>query len=87
MAPKKNSLRNLMLLTQLGMSVIVPILLCVYAGLYIEKRFDFNITLLLLFLGMLAGGRNAWLLVKKASALPDHKKEEADGSEGETDDF
>lgn len=61
---KKEVFRSLTLVTQLGISVMVPIFLCIFAGLMIDKYFHTSTTVWLLFLGMLAGGRNAYILAK-----------------------
>lgn len=61
---KKEVFRSLALLSQLGVSVMVPVFLCLFIGLTIDKKFGTSLTLILLILGILAGGRNAYILAK-----------------------
>lgn len=62
---KKSVFRSLSLVTQLGLSVITPIFLCIFAGSYIDSRFGTKSTVFLLILGTLAGGRCAYALVQR----------------------
>lgn len=57
--------RSLALITQLGISMLVPIFLCLAAGLWLDQKFDTWFTLPFLILGFLAGGRNVWILAKQ----------------------
>lgn len=61
---KKEVFRSLTLVTQLGISVMVPVFLCIFVGVMIDKYFHTSTTVWLLFLGILAGGRNAYILAK-----------------------
>ncbi len=72
----KSVFATLALVSQLGLSMIVPIVLCTYAGVWLENKFSFPFTIILIVLGILAGGRNVYILLKDAI-----KKE----PEGETD--
>ncbi len=62
---KKEVFRNLSLITQLGLHVMVPIFLCVLVGVWIDKEFGLSTTVVLLILGILAGGRNAYILAMR----------------------
>lgn len=63
---RKNSdiARSLALITQLGISMLVPVFLCVVLGLWIDRTFHTSLTLVFLVLGFLSGGRNVWILAK-----------------------
>lgn len=61
---KKEVYRSLALVSQLGISVMVPVFLCLFAGHMIDKYFDVSTILIFLVLGMLAGGRNAYILAR-----------------------
>ncbi|MBE5939476.1 MAG: AtpZ/AtpI family protein [Lachnospiraceae bacterium] len=61
---KKSVFRSLSLITQLGVSVMVPTFLCLAVGLFIDSKFSTWFSVPLLFLGLLAGGRNAYVLAK-----------------------
>ncbi len=60
----KSVFRSFALVTQLGLSVMVPIFLCLALGIYIDGKFSTWFTIPLLFAGILAGGRNAYILAK-----------------------
>ena len=61
---KKSVFRSLAMVTQLGLSVITPVLLCIFIGYQIDERFDTKILVPMLILGVLAGGQCAWRLVR-----------------------
>lgn len=62
---KKEVFRSLSLLTQLGISVMVPVFMCVAIGIFADKKLGTSfIVLIMLALGLLAGGRNAYILAK-----------------------
>lgn len=74
MKHSKNSYRNLTLITQLGISVIVPIFLCLFVGIWLDNRFSTWFTIPLLILGFLAGGRNAYIMAKDSIRMDERKK-------------
>ena len=53
-----------MLISHLGLTLMVPIFMCVIAGIFIDKRFGTSTLVWLLFLGIAAGMRNAYILLK-----------------------
>lgn len=73
---KKSVYKTLSLISQLGISMITPILLCVYGGLWLEEKFDIPVTIPLMILGILAGGRNVYALVRHANEDPEDKEDE-----------
>lgn len=62
---KKSVFRSLAMVTQLGLSVITPVFLCVFIGYQIDSRFGTKWMIPLLILGILAGGRCAWMMAVK----------------------
>lgn len=63
---KKSVYRSLALITQFGINMLVPIFLCVMAGVYIGKKFEIDwITIPLFAMGALAGFRNIFIMAKK----------------------
>ncbi|MFR5602113.1 MAG: AtpZ/AtpI family protein [Lachnospiraceae bacterium] len=62
---KKSIFRHLAMISQLGFSVLASIFLCLFAGYFIDSRFGTKTMVIFLILGTLAGGRNAYLLVRK----------------------
>ena len=66
MKHKSSVFQSLVLVTQFGISMLVPILLCTMIGAYLGKRFSIPIIAVPLFLiGALAGFRNVWIMAKK----------------------
>lgn len=63
MSSNNSEFRNIILITQVGISVMVPVFLCVALGVWLDKRFDTWFTVPLLALGIAAGARNAYVLV------------------------
>ncbi|WP_283681153.1 AtpZ/AtpI family protein [Parablautia sp. Marseille-Q6255] len=64
---KKNAneiARSLAMITQLGVSMLAPVVLCAVVGNWLDERFGWSVTAVLLILGIMAGARNTWILVK-----------------------
>jgi ATP synthase protein I len=65
---KKNTneiVRSLALVTQLGVSMLAPLVLCAVIGSWLDERFGWSCTAVLVILGILAGARNTWILVNQ----------------------
>ena len=63
---KNNVFRSLVLVSQFGISMLVPILFCTLIGAYIGERFSIPIiTVPLFIIGALAGIRNVYIMAKK----------------------
>lgn len=73
---KQSVYRTFSLISQLGISMIVPILFCVWLGTWLEKKIAFPVTIPLIILGILAGARNVYALVKHANEDPEDQKDE-----------
>lgn len=65
---KKSSIKvgkSLSMILQLGLSVLVPIFLCVWVGIKLDAYLDTRYwTILLMVLGMMAAFRNVYLMVR-----------------------
>ena len=61
---KKNPLANLALITQVGLSIITPILLGVYLGMFIDKKIGTNgvFAISFIIIGAAAGFLNIFKL-------------------------
>lgn len=57
---KKDMLKNLSLITQVGLSIVVPIILGVYLGGWLDKVFkkDMLFSIIFIILGAMAGFMN-----------------------------
>lgn len=76
---KKNPYRNLVLISQLGIHIMVPIFFCLAIGIFLDEKFSTAFTLPLLILGILAGGRNAYLLAMDSIKRDqEHKNDKTD---------
>lgn len=84
---KKSVFKSFALITQLGISVMAPIALCVAAGVLIDNHFDTWWTIPLLFLGMGAGVRNAVIMLKSVlkedKSTREQRLENEDRKDGE----
>ena len=57
------------LVTQIGISMIVPILLCTFIGIYINKHIDKPIIVLIfIMIGCITSFRNVYVLIKSTFA-------------------
>lgn len=66
---------NLALISQLGISMLVPTFLLLAIGLYLEKRTGWFLTVPCLIIGMMAGFRNVYVLAMKANRKSDSQKQ------------
>ncbi|MBQ9885578.1 MAG: AtpZ/AtpI family protein [Lachnospiraceae bacterium] len=70
----KKIAKAFMLVMQIGFSVLTPIFLLVAIGVFIDSRYGKSFTLPLLLIGVLAGARNGYVLVKHAiKSMEDEK--------------
>jgi ATP synthase protein I len=63
MKGKKEIVRNLALVSQLGISFMVPVFLCIFIGSWIDKKFATSTILVFVIVGILAGMRNSYILI------------------------
>lgn len=71
---KKSVFRSLAMITQLGLCVVTPVFLCVFIGYQVDARFGGNVMIPMVILGVLSGGRCAWVMTKRT--LEQEKKED-----------
>lgn len=83
---KKTVLRALSMISQLGISVMVPIALCVFVGLKIDKHFNTYWVIPFLFLGIMAGGRNAYRLAMSFVDSNDRNPDKSDDKDKDVSD-
>ena len=75
MGYKKSVYKTFALITQLGISMIVPVFLCTFAGVFLEEKFSIPATIPLIILGVLAGARNVYVLARHANEDPEDKED------------
>ena len=73
---KQSVYKTFALISQLGISMIAPILFCVWLGTWLEKKTGIGFTIPLMVLGVFAGARNVYALVKHANEDPEDKQNE-----------
>lgn len=62
----KNVYRSLVLITQFGINMLVPVFLCFFVGYWLDTKFHTSWwTIVLFFAGALAGFRNIYIMAKK----------------------
>lgn len=63
MSMKGNAYRNIILISQIGITVMVPIFLCMMLGIWLGNTFGQWLAVLMVFFGIAAGARNGYVLV------------------------
>lgn len=76
MKHKKSVFTTLALVSQLGISMVVPILLCTCLGAWLEEKYDFPFTIIFIVLGILAGGRSVYLLIRQTLLMAEEERDE-----------
>ncbi len=71
---KKSVFRSLAMVTQLGLCVLTPTILGIAAGSFLDARFGTKVTLILLVMGVLGGGRGAYLMAKRIVEQEDREE-------------
>ena len=65
MKSNASAYRNIVLISQLSINVMVPIFLCLIIGIWLDGKFGTGyITIIALVLGIAAGARNGYMTVK-----------------------
>ena len=80
----KDVQKTLVLVTQFGISMIVPIALCMFLGMFVADQLSAPIITVPFFvIGALAGFRNVYILAKSVYQNDDKKKEKKDDEKHE----
>lgn len=53
------------MITQVTISLITPILVCTFVGVWLDEKFGWNFAIIWILLGFMAGARNAYVLLKQ----------------------
>ena len=72
------ALRNIVLISQLAICVMVPTFICLALGIWLDKIFGTWFSVPLLFIGMAAGARNAYVLAMNTVRQEKAKKDKAE---------
>jgi predicted F0F1-ATPase subunit len=73
---KKSVYTTFAMISQVGFSMVVPILLCTYAGVWLEEKFDFPWTVIMIVVGVLAGVRNVIAMMKRMKQITEEDADE-----------
>ena len=67
----KGVYRSLTQIIQFGINMIVPILLCTFLGIFLDRVLGTSfIVIILFFIGAVAGGRNVYIFAKQIYSKP-----------------
>ena len=67
----KGVYRSLTQIIQFGINMLVPILLCTFLGIFLDRVFGTSfIVIILFFVGAVAGGRNVYIFAKQIFSRP-----------------
>ena len=80
----KNVYRSFTLVMQFGLNMLVPICMLTAAGVFLDKRFGTSFwTVLLFFIGAVAGGQNIYRMAKKFLDKPSTRQDKESSSADE----
>ncbi len=75
----KSVYRSLVLITQFGINMLVPIGMMSALGIWLDKKYDTVCwTILLFFVGAIAGGQNVYRMAKRVYAAEDKENGDAE---------
>lgn len=74
---RQTTVKMLALISQFGISMLVPTFLCFFLGMYLDRFFGTSFLIVIFFfIGALAGFRNVYILAKRSMETPkDHENE------------
>ncbi len=78
MENNKDIVRALSMFTQLTITILFPIFLFLFLGIWLDKKFNIQTTIPLLIFGVIVGGKSAYGLVKavlKSQKKPEEEEE------------
>ena len=76
---QKEVFRSFTVVLQFGINMIVPILLCTFAGIFLDRLFSTSfIVIIMFFLGALAGFRNIFVIAKNMNRHTTHLGSDTD---------
>lgn len=70
----KSVYHALTMITQFGINMLVPIFLCSFLGIYLDRRFDTSFWMVILFfVGAMAGFRNVYIFAKRIYSMKNER--------------
>ncbi|MBO6015098.1 MAG: AtpZ/AtpI family protein [Lachnospiraceae bacterium] len=69
MKQDRNIIRLLAMVTQFGLNMLVPIFMCSFLGMYLDRKLGTSFWMIVLFfLGAVAGFRNIYILAMRTAS-------------------
>lgn len=82
----RNVYRSLVMITQFGINILVPVFICTFIGMFIDKKAGTSFwTVALFFVGALAGFTNIFRFAKKIYETPAVTRKRSTESENSKD--
>ena len=76
---QKEVFHSFALVLQFGINMIVPILLCTFAGIFLDRLFSTSfIVVIMFFIGAMAGFRNIFVFARNMNRKTTHLGSDAD---------
>lgn len=73
---RQKVMKTLTFLTQFGINMLVPIFLCFFAGMWLDKKFGTKYLIIIGFMiGAIAGFRNVYVLVRRSIKNDDDERD------------
>lgn len=73
---RRNTIRTLTLVTQFGINMLVPVFLCFFGGMYLDRKLDTNYWVIIgFFVGAIAGFRNIYIFARRITKSGDDSSE------------
>lgn len=81
MKAQREIFRNITLIFQFGINMLVPIFLCTFLGIFLDRLFSTSfIVIILFFLGAVAGFRNIYIFSQRGNSKTSYIGSDAEES-------
>lgn len=71
----KNVYRSLAMITQFGINMLVPIFMCSFVGMWLDRKLETSYWMIILFfVGAIAGFRNIWVFSRKIYTVKETRR-------------
>lgn len=76
----RNVYQALMMITQFGINMLVPIFICTFLGMFLDRKLESSVfTVILFFVGALAGFTNVFRFAKRIYEQPTAARKRSTG--------
>lgn len=83
----RNVYQALMMITQFGINMLVPIFICTFLGMFLDRKFETSVfTVVLFFVGALAGFTNVFRFAKRIYDQPAVTRKRSTGNKAKPSD-